>query len=124
MKKYDTIYNCAIVNLINYGINVARSISQEEIDKLNGNSRMTKDYVQEIVKATKDIATWSFDEIVEFLSVNFMGTSGITKDRAFELVLRGVRSLEEISNLSMDEIMDELDCTEDELELLKEGIER
>ena len=60
-KIYDgtrlDIFVMAVTHLMNIGWNIAENITDKQIDNVEGNGLMTKEFCQELVKIAREIAT-------------------------------------------------------------------
>ena len=70
-KMYDNthpvMWSMAIAHLLNIGFNTAVTITDEQIETLEENGMMTKEFVQGIVRLARDIAVECGNNVVELI---------------------------------------------------------
>lgn len=57
----------AVSHLLSIGVNVASDITDEDIAELEGNGLMTQDYVQDLVRLTREIGKIVHDDPVKII---------------------------------------------------------
>ena len=68
--REQLIFNMAVTHLFDIGFRAASKITDEDIDNLEGNWLMTRDFVQDLVKVTREIAqTCSPVELIQFCQI-------------------------------------------------------
>ena len=55
-NQYNGLFAMAVSHLLCIGFNDAQEITDEQIETINGNGLMTKEFCQDLVKLTRDIA--------------------------------------------------------------------
>lgn len=122
MLRDRTLDVMSMSNLISKGIEFMQNITDEDIEQLEGNGFMTKDFVQELTKRTREMSFWSFDEIIVFIQNNLSvwGNMNVTKakDIAYNAITLG--QLDEIYD-EKENLCEELGCTEKEFDEIMEG---
>lgn len=71
-KTNTTMFVMAMAHLLDIGIREAVEITDEQIEQLEGNGMMTQDFVQGLVRTTRDIAKvceHNTTEIIQFCMV-------------------------------------------------------
>ena len=73
-KIYDenhvVLFNMAVTHLIDIGWRNAIDITDKEIDELEGNGMMTKEFVQDLMRLTRELAkTAQPVELIQFAQV-------------------------------------------------------
>ena len=74
-KLYDetnrATFSMAVSHLIDIGFRAAKEITDEDIEEIEGNGLMTKEFVQDLIRITKEIAVTceSPAELVQFCQV-------------------------------------------------------
>ena len=61
------MYNMAVAYLLDKGFTFVSQITDEEIESLEGNGLMTKNFVQGIVRTAKEIEEECGDNVVELI---------------------------------------------------------
>jgi len=71
MKKIylsnQTVFAMAVANLLDIGFVEAENITDEEIDNMEGNGLMTKEFVQDLMRMTRDIARECGNNVIEII---------------------------------------------------------
>lgn len=57
----------AVSHMLSIGVNVSSDITDEDLAELEGNGLMTQDYVQDLVRLTRDIAKIVHDDPVKII---------------------------------------------------------
>ena len=61
------VFPMAVANLLDIGFRRAQKITDEEIERLEENGLMTKEFVQALVRTTRDIALECENNVVEII---------------------------------------------------------
>lgn len=74
-KKSPAVFPIAAAYLVDKGFTFVSQITDEDIEGLEGNGLMTKEFVQELVQMARDIVTASDNNAVEI--IQFCAAEGI-----------------------------------------------
>lgn len=65
--KNGMAFVMAVSHLLSIGVNVASDITDDDIAELEGNGLMTQDYVQDLVRLTREIGKIVHDDPVKII---------------------------------------------------------
>ena len=70
-KKYQHVFPMAVAHILNIGFRNAEKITDDTIENCEGNGLMTKEFVEDILRATKEIVNEcdNLTEIIQFCAV-------------------------------------------------------
>ena len=128
-SKYGSLLvRMALSNMFDKGMEFCRYIEDKEIEELEGNAMMTKAFVQDIVRISRELSTYSlWEDIIPYIkdyveiggAVNYKDKTNRYKTIAYNAITLG--QLDE-QYRTKDDLCCDLGCDEEEFDEIMEGM--
>lgn len=127
-EQYGTMMvRMALSNMIDKGMEFCSYITDDEIAELDGNAMMTKEFVQDLVRISKELASYSlWDDIMPYIKEH-IDMYGIDDYKAkmirYQTIAYNAIALGQLDEqYDKDDLCCELGCTEEEFDEIMEGM--
>ena len=126
-EKYGTIiFRMGIGYLIEKGQAFCKEITEENIDGVEGNALMSKEFAQEIIRCGVELANCEIWDVLGYIK-EFVGIDGCVdyqkKMERFAAIAYNAIDLGQLDEqYDKDDLLDELGCTEEEFDEIMEGM--
>ena len=118
------VFSMAVTHLLDIGFRAAEKITDEDISKMEGNGLMTQDFVQHLVKVSRDIAQCcdnpveliQFCQAREIFDIRFYANMPKYSDVTTYLI-NAINLLQ--NYYSDDQLIDKLGMDEDDVEIFE-----
>lgn len=103
--KNEVVNNMAVNMLLLEGANNLSKMTEEDIQNLEGNPLMTKEFIQEVTRKAVDLAKSNFEETARIIQEEFLIQGCINSNNAKKYLSNAIYALE-AEEYSEKEILD------------------
>ncbi len=127
-EQYGTmVVRMALSNMIDKGMEFCSYITDDEIAELDGNAMMTKEFVQDLVRISKELASYSlWDDIMPYIKerIDMYGVADYKAKmiRYQTIAYNAIRLGQLDEQYDKEDLCCELGCTEEEFDEIMEGM--
>lgn len=111
--KNEVVNNMAVNMLLLEGANSLLKMTEEDIQSLEGNPLMTKEFIQEVTRKAVDLAKSNFEETARIIQEEFLIDGCINSNNAKKYLSNAIYALE-AEGYSPNEIIDMIGMSDEE----------
>lgn len=111
--KSEVLNNMAVNMLLLEGANNLSKMTEEDIQNLEGNPLMTKEFIQEVTRKAVDLAKSSFEETARIIQKEFLIDGCINSNNAKKYLSNAIYALE-AEEYNRIEIIDMIGMSDEE----------
>ena len=111
--RKEVVNNMAVNMLLLEGANNLSKMTEEDIQNLEGNPLMTKEFIQEVTRKAVDLAKSNFEETARIIQEEFLIQGCINSNNAKKYLSNAIYALE-AEGYSSSEVVDMIGISDEE----------
>ena len=111
--RKEVVNNMAVNMLLLEGANNLSKMTEEDIQNLEGNPLMTKEFIQEVTRKAVDLAKSNFEETVRIIQEEFLIDDCINSNNAKKYLSNAIYALG-AAGYSSSEVVDMIGISDEE----------
>lgn len=111
--RKEVVNNMAVNMLLLEGANNLSKMTEEDIQNLEGNPLMTKEFIQEVTRKAVDLAKSNFEETARIIQEEFLIQGCINSNNAKKYLSNAIYALE-AEEYNRNEIIDMIGMSDEE----------